>query len=254
MDYADTKKRLNAAYSLLSESTTTLEKVRSLKSLISGINPKLDAKWAELDRYISTIEHIESGEVIDLAVQSLPETTEEQKKRKKALILFFKYWNDLKSEVERVQKEFDSQKQSGQGGSMWARIFSASKGPLAVVTIIAIGVVALSATSVNITIQNNGCSTLHANSKVPISLPGLALPSNPIPSGGSATVTIPPLPITIDGTSGQALTLSSLKMNFTIQLSKSIRDVTLDGVSLIGKTTNIQLADSKSHVLVLDCR
>lgn len=254
MDYADTKKRLSAAYGLLSQSTTTLEKVRSLKSLISGINPKLDAKWAELDRYISTIEHIESGEVLDLAVESLPETTEEQKKRKKILVLFFKYWNDLKSEVERVQKEFDSQKQSGQGGSLWVRIFSASKGPLAVVTIVAIGIAALSATSVDITIQNNGCSTLYANSKVPVSIPGLALPSDPIPSGGSATATIPPLPITIDGTSVGTLSISSLSLHFSIQLSKSIRDVSFDGVSLLDKKTDIQLSKSDTHTLILTCK
>lgn len=254
MDYADTKKRLNAAYGLLSESTTTLEKVRSLKALISGINPELDKKWAELDRYVSTIEHMESGEVIDLAIDSLPEVTEEQKKRKKVLVLFFKYWNDLKSEVQRVQNEFESQKQSGQGGSVWARIFSASKGPLAIVTIIAVGIAALSATSVDITIQNNGCSTLYANSKVPISLPGLVLPSDPIPSGGSATATIPPLAITIDGTSAGTLTISSLKLNFSIQLSKSIRDVTFDGVSLLGKKTDIQLSERDAHALVLTCQ
>jgi len=254
VDYADTKKRLSAAYGLLSESTTTLEKVRSLKSLISGISPELDKKWAELDRYISTIEHVESGEIIDLAVETLPEVTEEQKKRKKMLVLFFKYWNDLKGEVERVQKEFDSQKQSGQGSSMWARIFSASKGPLAVVTVIAIGIAALSATSVDITIQNNGCSTLYANSKVPISLPGLVLPSNPIPSGGSATATIPPLVITIDGTLPGTLSISSLKLNFSIQLSKSISDVTFDGVSLLNKKTDIQLSESDTHSLVLTCK
>ena len=254
LSYQDVSKRIKAAQEILSSSTTTLDKLSSLKTLLAGINPTVDAHLAELDKHVSTLGKIQGGDILTLTADALPEETEEQKRRKKIFILILKSWNDLKSEVARVQAEFQSQKNSpNQSRSLWARIFSATKGPLAIITIVAIGIAAMAATSVNITIENRGCGTLYANSSVPVSLPGLVLPSAPIPSGASATATIPPLSLTIDGTKTGVLTLSSLKLKFSIQLSSSVTDVTFDGASLLGKSTDVTLSDKDSHVLRLTC-
>ena len=81
------------------------------------------------------------GDVIELAAEHLPEETAEQKKRKKALILFLRSWKNLKTEVGRVGKELDTQNESPsqrQQTRSVARIISGAKGPLGVITIIAV--------------------------------------------------------------------------------------------------------------------
>ena len=42
MDPLDTKKRIFAAHKLLTEKTTSKQKLESVKALIKGINPRID--------------------------------------------------------------------------------------------------------------------------------------------------------------------------------------------------------------------
>ncbi len=256
MDVKDIKGRLRAAADILSKPSLTTDSLESLRTLLKGINPAIDNALTEVAKHMWTFENIQQGAVVDLAAHAMPEITEEDKKRKKAFILLLRYWNDLKSEVARVQAEMNSSKSQGQGShtSVWWRIFKGARGPLAVVTIVAIGVAALAATSVNIVITNEGCGTLYANSKVPVSIPGLVLPSKPIASGDHATVTIPPLSVTIDGTAAGKLTLSSLKLNFSIQLSDSVTNVEFDGTKLLGAKTDVDLSKLDSHSLRIICK
>lgn len=245
------KQKVAAAVSILSESSTTLERVRSAAALLKGINKKLDALASACEKNCAAIELATTGAYIELAASNLPEETEEQKKRKKYLLLFIKSWEDLKGEVARVQAELD-QGHSVSDSSFWKSMLSAGKGPLAVITIVAVGIGVMSQTSVDIVIENEGCPTLYASGSS-ISIPGLALPGEPIAAGESATATIPPLTVTIDGTSGTSLTITSLKFNFDIALSSAVTDVTFDGVSLLGTVSEVKLSDKDSHSLRLLC-
>ncbi len=255
-DQKELQSKVRAAQELLAGGSTTPEKLKSAATLLGGINPKLDEFLQECTRILSTIEKIQDGDVIQLSAESLPENTEEDKRRKRVLLIFIRRYKDLQNEVVRVQSEMlvhGAEGGSGSNVSFWGRILSAAKGPLGVITIIAIGIAAMSATSVDVTIKNNGCGTMYANSSIPISIPGLSLPTDPIPSGGSAQATIPPFSFNVDGTAPGALTLSSIGLNFSIQLANNVDDVTFNGTSLLGKKSAITLTRSGGNALVIHC-
>ncbi|OGG72907.1 hypothetical protein A3A38_03275 [Candidatus Kaiserbacteria bacterium RIFCSPLOWO2_01_FULL_53_17] len=255
MNHHEAHKRLLAAHTLLMEPTTTREKFNSIRTLIEGVNPSLDAALARVEQELSTWDQIQDGDVIHLTAKHLPENTEEEKKRKKWLLLFINSWRQLKSEVARVEQELqsaDNAQTTGEKASHWGKIFSAAKGPLGIITVLAIGVAVMQQTSVEITIQNKGCATMYPSGSIPFSLPGLSLPKDPIPSGGSAVAELPGLTVNVDGTSSSALVLSVLTFSMTFQLS-DVDDVTLDGVSLLGKKTEVRLSESDEHTLILTC-
>jgi hypothetical protein len=139
---------------------------------------------------------------------------------------------------------------------MWAKIMAGAKGPIAIITIAALVVagaaLALDQTAVTITIQNEGCPTLYAGQSG-VSMPGLSLPSEPIVSGTSATVTTPPFSLTADGTGTSALVLSSVGLSYTIELSNAVSDILFNGESLLGTITTIDLGLKDTHALVLVC-
>ena len=133
------------------------------------------------------------------------------------LLIFIRRYKDLQNEVVRVQSKCSYTVQRVVRGQMFRSGENIERGERSTRrhTIIAIGIAAMSATSVDVTIKNNGCGTMYANSSIPISIPGLSLPTDPIPSGGSAQATIPPFSFNVDGTAPGALTLSSIGLNFS---------------------------------------
>ncbi len=258
MNYNETKKKFNAAKDLLSGSSTTSTKVRAALALLKGLHPDIDTKLAMCDEHLAAIEKLEGGSLIELSAEALPEETEEQKKRKRLLLLFIRSWDDLKSEVARVEKEFDNAKNNnggqGSGGMpMWKRILSAAKGPLAIVTVVAIAIAALQVSAVDVTIKNDGCGTLQVSSSIPISLRGLSLPSGPIANGGSANASLPPLAVSVDGTKLGVIAMSAFGMHLSFNLP-GVSDVQLDGASLMGKKTEVKLGDKPAHELRLVCK
>lgn len=251
----NTRKKLVAARELLDDSTTTRAKLAALTSLLMGVHPKTDALLSECNKALSIVGSIEGGDVVHLSAEALPEHTEEEKKRKRALLLFIKNWKELQSEVARIQGELEGQSPSGgEQVSTWGRIFAFSKGPLALVAVVAVGLGALSATSVVITIRNEGCSTLDARSSMPFSIPGLSLPKEPIPAGGSGIAKLPPLAVEVNGETSGALSFRALGLEMSFELSSEVREVTFNGVSLLGTKTQISLSEKKEHELVLRCR
>src|SRR5262249_1426008 len=156
-------------------------------TLLSGINPKLDRLLATCDTEFSKVEKYYKGAAIELILENLPELTEEQKKRKKLLLLFINSWNQLKGEVKRIEKELDGKRKAKTDLEKkldWANIFNFAKGPLGIITIVAVGIVLVAqATSVRVIIKNVGCGTMQSPTSFPISLPGLSLP-NEIPDNG----------------------------------------------------------------------
>ena len=252
MDSKEASKRMFAAYSLLAEPTTTREKFNHISTLIRGLHPHVDTALEKSHHALSTITNIHDGDVITLSAEHLPENTEEEKRRKKYLLLFIRSWKDLQSEVGRVSAEMNNSQPNATQGSSWWRIIKKAKGPLGVITVIAVGIVALQTTSVQVTIQNKGCATLEPSGSIP-SIPGFSLPKDPIVSGGSAVMTIPPLSLHINGTNKSALALTALNYSFTFELPNNVKDVSLDGTSLLNKQSDVHLSEKKQHVLVLRC-
>lgn len=255
LSLTDKRKKLVAARELLDGSTTTRAKLAALMTLLMGVHPKTDALLTECNEALSIAGNIEQGDVIHLSAEALPERTEEEKKRKRALLLFIKNWKELQSEVARIQAELGGQ--SSDGGSQastWGRIFAFSKGPLAVVAVVAVGLGALSATSVSLTIKNDGCTTIQIQNPLPVSIRGLSLPAEPIQNGSFGVATLPPLTLDVDGTMPEEVFLKALGFSTSIKLPSNIADVTFNDTSLLDKKTQISLSEKKEHELVLSCR
>ena len=256
MDHRSAEKRLRVAGELLASREFTPSTVHSLHALLSGINPKLDEKLGALEKTAKHVEHMQKGNAIDLVVESMPEMTPEQKKRKKAILLFLKFWNDLKAEVSRIEKEFGQAKSAKSHGTTRAmgRIWAGAKGPLGIITLVAAGIVALKATEVSIVIKNAGCRPMTPVTSVAVNIPGLLLPSETIPTGGEAVAKLPPLTVSVDATSPTQvlLTMYGIKYNFSLETS-DIRLI-FDGKILNGTKTSLNLSAQKQHTLVAECK
>ena len=132
------RRKILAAYDLLQGDLTTIQKFESVRTLIRGINPKIDDILEKLSKARSDLSKIQQGELIELSLENLPEKSEKDKKRKRAILLFLKNWNLLKSEVERVRDEIEN----AQGESSSAtNILVKAKGPLGIITIAAVIIV-----------------------------------------------------------------------------------------------------------------
>lgn len=258
MNYQDAHKKILAAQTLLSSGAGTSSKLKSVSTLLQGIHPRTDAALARAEKEYDAFEKLYGGEIIELGVEQLPENTEEQKKRKKALLLLFNTWDTLRDEVARVDAELTAAHGSGDGGSqvsLWGKILNFAKGPLGIFTIVAVGaVLVMQKTSVEIAIKNEGCGTMVASGGMPFSIPGLSLPKDPIPNGGTGIAVLPPLTVTVDGTQSRVFTLKALKFSTTFNLPNNITDVTLNGSSLLGKKQDVRLGDQKQHTLAFVCR
>lgn len=256
MNYRKAHKKILAVKALLLEPSSTFSKAKSVSTLLRGIHKDTDAALDRFEAELATFEKIHNGEFVILGAEHLPENTEEEKKRKRALLLFLSTWNRLKSEVVRVEAELAaSNEASNTAGKVtgWGRIFKGAKGPLGIITVAAVGIViTMQVTSVQLIIENEGCGTLVA-SAVPISLPGFSLPKEPISSGSSGVATLPPLVVSVDGTSGSVLSLKALTFSTKFELPNNITDILVNDVSLLGKAQDINLADKKSHILRLVC-
>ncbi len=151
MNLSEQKQRLEAAHKILQQETTTLEKCQSLLTLASGINPRIDAKLESFKKTLSGLSHLQKGEIIDLSVEALPEETEKEKKRKKALLLFLKHFRELEGEIERVKGLLEKAKEGkvkGEEIASFSQIAALAKGPFGIITALAV-IIAVVAIAVN---------------------------------------------------------------------------------------------------------
>jgi hypothetical protein len=257
VDLRDAKKRVLAAQTLLLEPSSSFEKFSAVKDILKGVHPHLDEALERCEKDLATVEKVLGHDFISLGLENLPEITEEQKERKRAILFFWKTWNTLRSEVARVQAEMNESNYSSDQvakSSHLGKIFNFAKGPFGILTIIAIVLVSASAyTSVQIVIHNQGCATMIPSSSVPNFIPGISFPTKPIASGETALASLPGLPITIDGKTKGTLVASLLTLHMTFQLG-TVSSVTLDGTELLGKTTSLNLGSKKTHDIVFTCK
>lgn len=252
--------QLQAAYELLTEDTASLEKLEKLKTLLSGINPSLDKK---LDRVFGTYGHLKAawkGDVIHLSAHGLAETTPEDKRRKKLLLLFIGSWGSLKSEVKRVQGYYSQSSADPIGktaAASTAKTLFFAKGPFGLITGLAVLVVGagllLPKIITDISIENRGCPPMTVPTELPINIPGLHLPSSPIVAGTPGIASLPGIPLTVTADSSR-LTARALGQSGTYYLPSGTVDVSFDGTSLLNRTTDLRLGSSPKHTLVISCR
>lgn len=257
------KEKIDAAYILLTEETTSFEKFEKVRLLIKGLNPKIDHTLSACSNAVKQLKKIQKGEIIDLAVEALPAKSEKDKKRRKILLLFLTSWKSLKSEVGRIQKIYQEQKGSNQSslhGNMSAigRIFYFAKGPLGIITALALVVVGAGAVLNNslttITIRNRGCAPINPVVKLPVPIPFIKLPTNIIPDGGSASVTLPPLSFSVEDTQRGRIILGALNFTMEFNLPGKNTDLIFNNQSLLGKRTTIDLSSAKQHEVVIKCQ
>lgn len=249
MDYKVIEKRLQAAHAILQVKTIDRATFDSLKTLLSGVHPRIDKILGEAGKAFKHADQLQKGDVIELVLETIPEATPEDKKRKKAILLFLKWWNDLKSEVARVQKEFDKDPDTKHHSNSWGNILGAAKGPLGIITVVAAGVVLLQVSEVSVTIKNMGCDTIAPPA---IRIPGLKLPSS-IPTNGEAVAKVPPLTVTVDATRSNSINLTAYGIQRDFSLGSQRMQFVFDGKILNGTSTIINLASQKDHTLVVTC-
>lgn len=259
MDYNQLRKRLEAAEKLLSEESTTRAKFEAARALIKDIDSRLDCTLADCSKALSTVEKIEKKKVIDLAAEALPEDTPQRKKRKKALLLFLGHWRQLQGEVKRVRGELQPESQQAPANqsqiiSGLGRILALAKGPLGLITLVAIGIVLLENISATVKIKNQGCPTLYPTVSIPIPIPGLKLPKEPIAAGQEAEAKLPPLTVKVANQADQNIILQALNFQLQFQLSPETEDLLFDGRSLLGKETTVSFKKGATHEVIVRCQ
>ncbi len=264
LDPKTNREKIDAAMQLLLEDTTTIAKFEKVRTFIKGINPKIDHALETCSKGIKTLKKIQAGDVIELTAANLPEGTEKQKKRKKYLLLFISSWKNLKGEVARVQKLYAEQFVDGKTTAQeqlatLGKVAATSKGPFGLITAMAVVIVGagaalayLNSVVVNITIKNQGCSPVTPIVRMPVSIPGIKLPTETINSGSFAVASVPPFTVNVDGSKRGSVVISALQFKMEYNLGGNT-NLIFDNQSLVGKSTTINLGSSKNHELILSC-
>lgn len=142
----NTEDKLEAAEKLLSSDSISLDNAHAALELVKGINSRLDRLVTASKKALEVVSKVQKGELIELSVEAIPAETEEEKKRKKTLLLFIKTFKDLKNEVQRAKTELESAKgRSAQDQvTTIGKLATFAKGPLGLVTIAAVIIAAVS--------------------------------------------------------------------------------------------------------------
>lgn len=249
--------RITAGLDLICEETTTLDKIQKISTLLKGLNPKIDQHLENISNAAKKIQQIQSGKVIDLAVEKLPEETKEQKERKKWLLFLWNNWNDLKSEVERINNLQNTSPSGQENLTGVAKILSTMKGPLGLVTVAAAGIVAvaglINSKTVIVNVKNDGCQPIGPFTETTINLPGLKLPNKAIIGGGQEAFVVPGINILVDVGQDKNISFSALSLSGDYRLPAGTKDILYDGQSLMGKVTKIKLSGAKLHNVIVKC-
>src|SRR5260221_7276345 len=138
----DAKEKLNAAYELLQGPILSYGTFHHIHTLVKGLHPEVDKKLEIASKAFIVLQKLQEGDVITLSTEHLPETTESQKKRKKALLFFITHIKDLQNEIKRVSAEM-SQPSNSASDTAWhvGRIIKYAKGPVGLITIAALIIV-----------------------------------------------------------------------------------------------------------------
>jgi len=137
--------RLMSAYQLFESNSISISTFEHIRTLIKGLHPELDKKLETCSKALTTLQKFESGDIISLTAEGLPEDTEEKKRRKKALLFFIDSLKNLKNEIKRIDAEITNINTHGKSVQSqaigWGRIIGFAKGRFGIVTLIALAVI-----------------------------------------------------------------------------------------------------------------
>lgn len=244
------RKRLHAALELLDKRELNRATFDQVRTLLSGLNNKLDHTLESASKAYKQIEQMQKSDVVELVLESIPDVTPEDKKRKKAILFFLKFWKDLKSEVARIEKELNVHE--GKAHSA-AKIVSRAKGPLGLITLAALVVAVMKVTEVSVVIKNINCGPITPPTGIALNIPGLKVPSEAIRTGGEGLAKLPPLSATVDATQANNVQLKIYGMTFNFSLASSGINLYFNDKLLNGSMTSINLGEQKSHTLTIRC-
>jgi hypothetical protein len=265
MKESETEKKLKAAGRLLMMDEISWKTYEDVRALAKGHNEKIDAALAKVSDAVKTLKSVHKGDTIALsekAANKIPETSEKKQKRKKALLFFITSWKKLRGEVKRAIKTLEtdtsvSSEQSASSVTQAGSLMAKAKGPLGLITLIAVGIAAVVVTLNNVgrevVITNDGCEPLIPSVRLPVKIPGIHLPTEPIADGERAVAIIPPLSFTVDNGSGDTIVLRALNFTLGFSLDGGGNDVTFNGGSLLGRVTTIRLSERQQHEVVISC-
>lgn len=151
----------------------------------------------------------------------------------------------LDLEIERLLKHFSAGRA---GGKLLAGAF------IAAAIVVGAAVIYGEATAVNVAIVNDGCSTIILPASLPFPIPGLSLPSAPIPPGGTGSVSLPRLTVDVDATEPGRVSVSVLGVTVPYNMGGGVVSIRLDGQEILGQRVRANLGERKSHELVVRCR
>jgi len=271
MKDADYLKKFKAAQRLLKRKEITYKTFEDIRALVKGADSQVDKKLAKCSKAFKVVRQVQKGDVLSLSekvIKALPAESRKEKKRKKALLLFFKHWKQLRAEVKRVAKTYQSlakeedkkiQEQAA-GANRVGKLAASAKGPLGLITVAAVGVVAvkllinyLNSSAVEVVIKNLGCAPITPVVSRSISLPGVKLPSETISDGGQAIAKLPPVKLTVDGTQPGTIKVTALAFTMNFELETQGIDLVFNDQNLLGNRTSIDLKQKPQHELVILC-
>jgi len=132
--------RIRSGYQLLEAKNFSYTSFQDTRKLIAGLNPAIDQKLSAVSKVWQEVRKYKKDNLSQTMLKSLPEDTKEDKKRKKLLLLLFKNYRSLKSEVNRVQKELNKAQYSAdsrQTMQSTSKLISTAKGPWGIITLTA---------------------------------------------------------------------------------------------------------------------
>lgn len=138
----DTHDKMMSAYHLLDQDVLNINSFEHIRVLLKGLHPEIDKNLEKAAKALAVLEKLQEGDVITLSAEHLPEATDKQKKRKKALLFFITHIKDLQNEIKRVSTEM-SQSNGSANDTAWhaGKIIKYAKGPLGIITIAAVIIV-----------------------------------------------------------------------------------------------------------------
>ncbi|MCU0490795.1 MAG: hypothetical protein MUD01_04375 [Chloroflexaceae bacterium] len=137
------------------------------------------------------------------------------------------------------------------------RLLAAAAGGLATLLVLAVVVLAIifaTRPGATLGVINQNCTPLRLT--LPVSIPRVSLPDQAIGQGQRGEVSLPAFAVEVDGTAFPRLTIAGL-MLVTIPIdlgATQVRDLLLDGTTLVGQRRQLDLRDQPDHELVVICQ
>lgn len=142
MEDFEFKSKIVALFRILSEESTSFEKLENALFLVHGIDPRIEAVLSKTERSLSELRSVWDGDMLSLSAEFLPEETEKDKKRKKKLLFLIADIHNLEKELDRVSKSFKESNHSTKSNiSIVSKLFYSAKGPFGLITLAAVIIV-----------------------------------------------------------------------------------------------------------------